>query len=249
MEMKPGNMYKVTLAYSMNDKLHPFPMTLIGQCLMTNDKYITLLDPQTNIVKGFKKSQMSTSEPYDPTNASDKPETKRSTILSGLLGKSSPGTTSLFSRMIRPISSLVGTGATAGTTAGTTAGPGDPTKQELAVLQTKLKTKLEIALNSSNKFDDDLNTDLTEYHEKNTYCSSVSSKHPCLIPILPNKKPIPFLNSENMVNLKENIRNLYTGENSYLLSKSEFIPYQENIKLPNPVFVFHSIINVANRKW
>ena len=83
MEFKQGEMYKVVLAYSMNDELFTYPPTLIGKCLLSNEKHATLLDPLTNVVQGFKLSQVSTAEPYEASKASVKPET------SSVAGKSS----------------------------------------------------------------------------------------------------------------------------------------------------------------
>jgi len=83
MEFKQGEMYKVVLAYSMNDELFTYPPTLIGKCLLSNEKHATLLDPLTNVVQGFKLSQVSTAEPYEASTASVKPET------SSVAGKSS----------------------------------------------------------------------------------------------------------------------------------------------------------------
>ena len=68
MDFVKGEVYKVVLSHTMEGELFPYPMILVGKCLMTSPQYITLLDPQTNMVKGFKRSQMAKSEPYDCTS-------------------------------------------------------------------------------------------------------------------------------------------------------------------------------------
>jgi len=65
MDFTKGNVYKVVLSHTLEGELLPYPIILIGKCITTTPQYTTLLDPQTNIVKGFKKSQMAQSEPYD----------------------------------------------------------------------------------------------------------------------------------------------------------------------------------------
>lgn len=259
MEFKQGEMYKVVLAYSMNDELFTYPITLIGKCLLSNEKYATLLDPLTNFVQGFKLSQVSTAEPYEASTASVKPET------SSVAGKSSvpsvaksttgtTGTTDAPPKTPRAETFLMRLGAA--NTRGLTRRQRDLDPTEEDILRAKIQSLLEANLPRKKSFDENLTKDLGKLFDMVKKTFSVDKGKPSKSNVVPIVKTIVSYisyDAGNFAKLKEQVLGAYIDNpNLYLLTDTSFIDTEtynsSSFKIPTRLFVFSSKQNIMNLK-
>lgn len=273
MEFKQGEMYKVVLAYSMSDDLFTYPITLIGKCLLSNEKYVTLLNPLTNVVQGFKLSQVSTAEPYEASTASVKPET------TSVAGKSSvpsvaKGTTDAPTTKAPPKPSIVaGLGesikhsyftrskGTIDTTAPRTVRLGirapvedESKKSEVSILRTNIQPMLEKSLTTNpNAFEGELNKALKELYDVMVLkCPKSEKTKPKsnVIPIVPSETLCIPYERGNKEDLKSQIgvSTCPPGRHMYILTLTEFIhrdTFEESKSIPTVLFLYTSPTSVA----
>lgn len=253
MEFKQGEMYKVVLAYSMNDELFTYPITLIGKCLLSNEKYATLLEPLTNVVQGFKLSQVSTAESYEASTASVKPETTsvddKSSVPSVATTRKAPkqeavATTRKASKVTvepegtshgyftRSKGAVVGAAGAASTFVSGLRVPvvkDESEKSEVSILRTKIQTMLEKSLDTNPKaFEEELNKALKELYDVMVLKCPKSEKvkpKSYVIPIVPSETLCIPYERGNKEDLKSQIgvSTCPPGRHMYLLTLTEFI--------------------------
>lgn len=265
MEFKQGEMYKVVLAYSMNDELFTYPITLIGKCLLSNEKYATLLEPLTNVVQGFKLSQVSTAESYEASTASVKPETtsvddKSSVPSVATTRKASlKQNTVVSTRKAPPNDKVEPGGASHGyllrSKGSVTAVVKDESeKSEVSILRTKIQTMLEKSLDTNPKaFEEELNKALKELYDVMVLKCPKSEKvkpKSYVIPIVPSETLCIPYERGNKEDLKSQIgvSTCPPGRHMYLLTLTEFIhrdAFEESKSIPSVLFLYTSPTSIA----
>ena len=224
MDFTIGEVYQVVLSTDLDGVLLAYPITLTGKCLTTSSKYVTMLDPHNNLVKGFKKSQLSNvlSCNVDPIKA-EKPKPSGP---SGPPGPPKPsGPPGPPEQSPSPPSKK---------TTFNLFRSNEPKPPSTVKASDIVKLLEEHIKNPATKFSTKLTDSLNEFYGKQKICDLQGG----IVP-LDGKNCIKFTNGMTIDQLKQKIKKEYSSSlptrYTYLLSTTSFLKPDSIPK--NPVFI------------
>ena len=215
MDFTKGEVYKVVLDKDLYGVAFPYPVVFSGKCLTTDDTYVTLLESHTNMVKGFKKKQLSKSEPYQGTSVNVK------SVLP-IMGRAWNAAKSMTAKAPDKAKETKETKETK-----------EPKEPKVALTEKELIPLLEKHLKSNTPFSENITEFLKHKHGEQKDCDL---RGPGIIPLNGKieDKCIYFTKKDTLDTISKKIKSQYTSTgNVYLLTTRSFFTFTPT----TPVFI------------
>ena len=232
MDFTKGEVYKVVLDTDLNGNTFTYPVIIIGKCLTTNTTYVSLVESNTNIVKAFKKKQISKSKPDQGTPSviaaakSVMPVMKSAWAAAKSVASAKPTSANPTSAKHVDFDKL---------SPWAKALLAEPTKPTLS--NKELVDYLEKHLKENTKFSDQVTQTLLYKYEHEVNCEP---KQPGIIILNRYGKCIYFKKDDTLDTIIAKIKQFKTTKNKYLLTHKSFIVPKIPLSLPLFLIVFET---------